>query len=456
MSLKRINLPGFNRLWPVLPYWVLILLFSCSCLGMVNLVLRRHEQHQAEKLLHHYATILQLHGPAGLRHAFATYSAENESFLRLTGQGIRLILVSNPGSRALQPLPDFSAFPPSASLTWHSLQRGEKKGAWSVAATEIDHNRILQVGIDSSAGRILLLTLYKSFFFLTLVFLLLSCIPAWFSRRIQSIRLRNVHEKVRALYQKKTPKNSPQESLEDIEKALLTEIDNLLSRHCQLSRELGESMDNVAHDLRTPITRLRTIAEYGLQKDDDPSHLKEALADCLEEADHLLSMLNTMLNVAEAEADTVNLDLKPLDLAETIRDVVDLYTILAEEKNVQLNFVPEPDIKILADRQWISQVWANLVDNALKYGATEITISTRKNNNMAQTVITDNGMGISANELPKIWNRLFRGDRSRSRPGLGLGLPLVRATVHNHNGTINVASTLNQGTTFTVCLPLAE
>ncbi|RUM40944.1 MAG: hypothetical protein DSY70_02335, partial [Desulfobulbus sp.] len=105
--------------------------------------------------------------------------------------------------------------------------------------------------------------------------------------------------------------------------------------------------------------------------------------------------------------------------------------------------------------QRINQVWANLVDNAIKYNATEIEIITRKENNSAQITIRDNGMGISENELPRIWDRLYRGDRSRSKPGLGLGLTLVRATVQNHNGTITASSDLNQGTVFTITLPLA-
>ncbi|MBW1750736.1 MAG: HAMP domain-containing histidine kinase, partial [Deltaproteobacteria bacterium] len=172
-------------------------------------------------------------------------------------------------------------------------------------------------------------------------------------------------------------------------------------------------------------------------------------------SDRLLSMLNTMLNVAEAEADTVKLDLQPVPLEDSISDVLDLYSIIAEEQGVAINFTPQPDLLILADRQRISQVWANLLDNAIKYNSTEITISYLRQDNMAQIRIRDNGMGISENELNHIWDRLFRGDRSRSKPGLGLGLTLVRATVNSHNGTIAVSSTINQGTTFTIHLPLA-
>jgi signal transduction histidine kinase len=112
-------------------------------------------------------------------------------------------------------------------------------------------------------------------------------------------------------------------------------------------------------------------------------------------------------------------------------------------------------LKILADEQRICQVWANLIDNAIKYSGSEIKISSQQQGSMVAVRISDNGIGISENEINRIWERLFRGDRSRSKFGLGLGLTLVRAMVKNHHGSIEVHSTLNKGTTFTIFLPLA-
>ncbi len=166
-------------------------------------------------------------------------------------------------------------------------------------------------------------------------------------------------------------------------------------------------------------------------------------------------MLNTMLSVAEAEAETVVLDLQPVDLGATIADVVDLYEIIAEEKNIALEFAAPAPVTIRADRALIGQVWANLVDNAVKYGSTRVEITLAEKDGMAEVRVRDNGMGISAAEIDRIWERLFRGDRSRSRQGLGLGLTLVKAMVTAHRGTIEVASELGQGTVFTVRLPLA-
>ncbi len=130
-----------------------------------------------------------------------------------------------------------------------------------------------------------------------------------------------------------------------------------------------------------------------------------------------------------------------------------MYQVLAEEQHVSIQLqAPEP-VMALVDRTRISQVWANLLDNAIKYGADRIRISLAVRGQMAEGRIEDNGMGISEAEKERIWERLYRGDRSRNRPGLGLGLTLVRAIVEAHHGSIVVESRMQQGTTFTVRLP---
>jgi len=455
MSSSRINLRLRSLLRHAVPYWICTTIFFFSAFLAVLLILRSQEQDKARQLLHHYQAIYQQNGPSGLQLSYTAAREDAANFLRLEGPGLRLILVTSNDHHETKMLPDFSSFPKSINLVWHALQSGSNIGPWTVAATSLADGNTLQIGINSDQSLHLLQQIGLIFLQLATLFLPLCFIPAWLTACRNNETTRSVTEQINTITNEVTQELQIDRKMELEEKNLVKAVNRLLTHQHRLTRELQESMDNVAHDLRTPMTRLRSIAEYGLHKGEDNVHLREALTDCLEESDRMLSLLNTMLNVAEAEADTVKLDLQPVPLDVSISDVLDLYSIIAEDQGVAVHFTPQPGLVILADQQRISQVWANLVDNAIKYNATEITISTRRQEDMVQIRIQDNGMGISENEIHQIWNRLFRGDRSRSKPGLGLGLTLVRAMVNSHNGTIEVNSTLNQGTTFTVQLPIA-
>lgn len=455
MFLSRINWRPGSLLRNTVPYWIFVLIFFSAAFAVTLITLHRREQAKAHELLSHYQSVYQHSGPAGLQLAYTATRSNSGSFLRLEGSGLRLILLNNIEHNGIQTLPDFASFPETVNLVWHALQPGKSRGEWTVAAVRLADGNSLQIGINSSENLYLLQRLGRALFILSLILLPLCLIPAWLTSRKNTQTLRRLTTQINSVGKAGVDELPPEKNMAGEQQHLIDAVNALISRHQQLAGELQESMDNVAHDLRTPMTRLRAIAEYGLQKEKDPAHIREALADCLEESDRVLFMLNTMLHVAEAEADTVQLNLQPVSLADSINDVLDLYSILAEEEGVTIHTTLEPDLTLLADRRRISQVWANLLDNAIKYNASEIAITTRRRGEMAEIQIRDNGMGISENELPQIWNRLFRGDRSRSKPGLGLGLTLVRATVHNHNGTIAVNSTLNEGTTFTVDVPLA-
>ena len=203
------------------------------------------------------------------------------------------------------------------------------------------------------------------------------------------------------------------------------------------------------------MTRLRSVAEYGLQAGKDTHKLQEALSDCLEESHRVLAMLDIMMSVAEAESGTMKLNQEDFELKPQIEEILHLYEYLAEEEGITITAAIGDNLVINGDRTRLAQVWANLTDNGIKYN--------RKNGRLAieaepvpdglQVSFTDTGMGISEQERPRIWERLYRGDRSRSRQGLGLGLNYVKAVVDAHGGSIEVASTLNQGSRFSVFLP---
>jgi signal transduction histidine kinase len=203
------------------------------------------------------------------------------------------------------------------------------------------------------------------------------------------------------------------------------------------------------------MTRLRGTAEITLQSDKDIEEYRDALSDCLEESERIVKTLNALMDISEAETGTMKLQIEEVELNRLIEDVVDLYRYVAEEKGIAIHATLSGDLRIFTDPGRVQQVLANLLDNAIKYTPTGGKVDVEASQRPGQVIITvtDTGIGVPEDELPNIWERLYRGDKSRSERGMGLGLSIVRSLVKALGGDVEVQSTQGTGSTFTVHIP---
>jgi signal transduction histidine kinase len=342
--------------------------------------------------------------------------------------------------------------------------QGDEPDTLEIASARLPDGSLLQVGKSTAARRDILARFRSILGFAILSIVIIALTGGMLVTQTAVAPLRTLIDAVRRITQTgRTDLRVPGVGTGDAIDELTTLFNSMLDRIERLVAAMRGSLDNVSHDLRTPMTRLRAMAESALAGPEDPERYREALADCVEEADRVLVMLNTLMDISEAEGGTLPLERERTAIGDIVSHAVELYRDVADAKEITLTAQVEPRAVASVDRTRLQQVVANLLDNAIKYtppgGTVEIEGDLRPaaSPGGGESVILrvrDSGVGIPPEELPRIWDRLFRGDQSRSERGLGLGLSLVKAIVEAHGGQVAVESVPGRGALFTVTLPV--
>jgi signal transduction histidine kinase len=375
-------------------------------------------------------------------------------FIRLAGPGNKNLFLSIPDQWKSFNLKELEAGYKRPNDKWIHLAIG--KELLEIATQPLPGGNLLQVG-KSMARRGELLSRFPVRFTWIVVPVVFICLAGGALLTFRALRpikgLIGTMQSIIATGQLniELPTRQTADELDE----LVVLFNGMMKKISILVGSLKGTLDNAAHDLRTPLTRLRGMAERALQPGQNARRMREALVACIEESDHILRILNTLMDITEAETGVMKLNIEEANVSSLIEDTVELYRFAAEEKEISVVITCPKDLSTSLDPARIRQVLANLLDNAIKYTPEMGHVSVDADSNVTgiRISVRDTGAGIAPEDLSRIWDRLFRGDQSRSKRGLGLGLSLVKAIVEAHNGSVAVSSEPGVGSVFSICIP---
>jgi len=339
-------------------------------------------------------------------------------------------------------------------FNWYSFE--DDQNYYEYLSYNLSKEVVMQIGHDIGERRDFFGFIKKIFFYSFIIIIFITVLFGIFTadRSITPIsKLMNTTSSI--LANNNFKERVSLEGLDPLYTDLLSKFNYMLERIDKLIYGMRGTLDNIAHDIRTPLTRLRLSAEYALYHSDEKESLKESLHICIEESDRIADFFNVFLEIAQANSGSLDLKMEDIKIKELVDTVVDLYSHVADEKNINISVDISDNLIVKLDKVKMTLVLSNLVDNAIKYSenCSEVVIAANQNGEEITLNVVDTGIGIEQSEIDKIWEKLYRSNNSGSVKGYGLGLSYAKAIVNAHNGDINVSSQINSGSTFSIVLP---
>ncbi len=321
---------------------------------------------------------------------------------------------------------------------------------------------ILQQGYSMETYSRMIEVFNKIFAITMSVVIVLAVLTGWFMAKQALKGVEVVTKTARQIAEGDLNKRVPVKNRGDEIDQLAITFNHMLDRIESLITGIREMSDNIAHDLRSPVTSIRGNAEVTLITSDNIDDFRNMAGGSIEECDRLLDIINTMLFISKTDAGLGNFNFQNVNISELIKDGCSLFMPTVEDQGLVLFHELPEEATAFCDKQLIQRIISNLIDNAVKYtpspGSIKVSVEKSDEEETIKINIEDNGTGISQEELPLIFDRFYRCDpsRNRSKTGTGLGLSLVKSVARAHGGDVIVESSLNSGSLFSVIIPVTQ
>ena len=378
-------------------------------------------------------------------------------FLRVADrENLTIFFMYPQGWRGFFPENDFEELSEFGEGSFLFLTSPQHSYTLMYATIRLEDDYILQIGVSTERTQKIVRLIVRNFSILLIPLLLVSVIGGAVLTARLLTPIQKLAEAAGNIAGTGNLKARIREGRAHDELSDLVSLFNRMLEHIEaLVNGMQGTLDTVAHDLRTPLTRFRGTAELALTQE-DPARLREALEDGLEEAEMIITQLNAIMDLSEAQTGILKLNTADTDITQLCRQLVEMYSYVADEKNIRITLKENgAALHAPADAPRLCRVVGNLLDNAVKYSpnGTQLSVELSKHGGRVILRVCDQGPGIPGEELPRIWERLYRGELARQKPGLGIGLSLAKAIIEAHGGGISAQSPPEGGAVFELWLP---